>query len=260
MISFDFVDSPGASRAPLLFVHGFPLTRSMWQAQRQPLGGIFPDLRGFGSSRFATTAPGMVTMEEFADDLCALLDRQQIARVTLCGLSMGGYIAWQFVRKYPDRLQSLILCDTRAVADSAEGAAGRRKTADDVVVQGPGMVAEAMLPKLLSPRTAERQPDVVALMRDTILAQDPVGIAAALRGMAARPDASALLPGIRLPTLVIVGEDDKIATPDEMRGIAEAIPGATFVIIPDAGHMSPLENPAAFNLAVQKFLEAQGSP
>jgi pimeloyl-ACP methyl ester carboxylesterase len=241
---------------PLLFVHGFPLDHTMWSAQLAAFAPrrrvIAPDLRGFGASQ----AQGeTVTMEDFADDLEALLDGLQIHEpVAFCGLSMGGYIAFPFVRKYAARLRSLVLCDTRAAADSSEAAANRLKVAEQVLAEGAEVVANAMTPKLFSKRTASEQPETVAAMRRVMAATKPAAIAAAQRGMAARADSTALLPTIRVPTLVVVGAEDAIAPVDEMRGMAAAIPGAEFVIVPDAGHMAPLENPAAFNAALEKFL------
>ena len=241
---------------PLLFVHGFPFDHSMWRAQLAEFARthlvIAPDLRGFGQS---TVTPGTVSMAQFADDLAGLLDSLHVAEpVTFCGLSMGGYIAWAFVERHLARLHSLILCDTRAVADTADAAAGRLKTADEVLSRGPEVLARAMLPKLVAAGTSQRAPELVEELRQTMLRAAPEGIAAALRGMAARPDRQALLPTIRVPTLVIVGEDDIISPAAEMRSLAEAIPGARFAEIPQAGHMAPLENPAAVNDALRSFL------
>jgi pimeloyl-ACP methyl ester carboxylesterase len=241
---------------PLLFVHGFPLDHTQWNAQlsvfAQTHRVLAPDLRGFGASE---PKPGTMTMEQFADDLAALLDSLQIAQpAVLCGLSMGGYIAFQFARKYASRLKALVLCDTRAVADTPEGAQARRKMADEVQVSGVAGVADAMLPKLLAPDTKNRHAEAVEAVRTMISAASPAGISAAQRGMAARPDSSQLLSQINIPTLVLVGQHDSISTVDEMRTIASAISSAQFQIIADAGHLSPLENSAAFNSALRDFL------
>ncbi|HXT58560.1 MAG TPA: alpha/beta fold hydrolase [Pirellulales bacterium] len=241
---------------PLLFVHGFPLDHTMWQAQLPAFAPrrrvIAPDLRGFGASE---SRGETVTMEDFADDLAALLDAMQVQEpVVLCGLSMGGYIAFPFARKHTARLRSLVLCDTRAAADSPEAAANRWKVAEQVLAEGAEVVAQAMLPKLFGKRTVAEQPETVAAMRRVMAATKPAAIAAAQRGMAARSDSTALLPEIRVPTLVVVGAEDAIAPVEEMRSMAAAIPGAEFVVVPGAGHMAPLENPAAFNAALREFL------
>jgi 3-oxoadipate enol-lactonase len=241
---------------PILLAHGFPLDHSMWDEQIGPLAArgqvITPDLRGFGGSQVIA---GTATMEQMADDLNALLDTLAIDRpIVFCGLSMGGYVAFQFWRKYRSRLRALVLCDTRAVADTPEAASARLKLASSVLTEGTRGLAEAMVPKLFGPATLESQPGIVEAQREKVLAAPPEGVAAALRGLAARSDVTDYLPQIALPTLVIVGQDDAISPVDEMRGIAAAIAGAEFVSIPRAGHLSPLENPAAFNEAIEQFL------
>jgi len=241
---------------PLVLVHGFPLDHSMWAGQMDVLARrwrvIVPDLRGFGQSG---VTDGTVTMEQFADDLAALLDHLQIREpVVLCGLSMGGYIAFAFWRKHAARLRGLILCDTRSAADTPEGAAGRQAMADRVLKEGPRSVVEMMAPKLFSPKTLAERPQLAEAMKQVMLRTDPRGIAAAARGMAQRPDATPDLPKIACRTLVLVGEDDAISPAAEMRGIAERIPQARLAIIPRAGHMAPLERPAEVNQAIDEFL------
>jgi len=244
------------SGTPLLLVHGFPLDHSMWRGQLDGLSDICrviaPDLRGFGQS---SVTPGTVTMQQMADDLAALLDALKITQpVVFCGLSMGGYVAWQFALRHRARLAKLILCDTRAVADSGEAAAGRRKMAERVLTEGAKVVAEAMLPKLFAPATATQQPQVVEETRQVILRSQPAGIAAALLGMAERPDVTPQLPSIDVPALVICGQHDAIVPPAEMRQIAEKLPHGKYVEIANAGHMAPLEQPAAANAAIRAFL------
>lgn len=244
------------SGTPLVLVHGFPVDHSMWHGQIDGLAArcrvIAPDLRGFGR----TPPDGeCVSMEQFADDLAALLDGLHIVEpVVLCGLSMGGYIALQFWRRHRARLAGLVLCDTRAAADAAETAVARRSTADRVVREGPGFLADAMLPRLFSDEVRQGRPQLIDSVRSVIMATSPAGIAAASRGMAERPDMTQSLAQIACPTMVIVGQNDVISPPAEMRGIAEAIPGATLVDISSAGHMSPLENPAEVNAALRAFL------
>ena len=191
-------------------------------------------------------------MEQYADDLAELLDALGINEpIVLVGFSMGGYIAWQFVRKYADRLRALVQCDTRAVADTDEARAGRIKMAENVAEWGSGRVAEMMGPKLFSPAArSKRSRELMAEVRRVVESTSPAAIAAAQRGMAARPDMTGLLPQIRVPTLVIVGDADAISPPAEMQSIAAAIPNAEFVVIPDAGHMTTMENPAAVNDAL----------
>jgi 3-oxoadipate enol-lactonase len=249
--------------SPLLFVHGFPFDHSMWANQIDALAPqyrvIAPDLRGFGRSAGETPSLRHTTMEQFADDLAAMLDALGIDEpLVYCGLSMGGYIAFQFWRKYGERLRAMVLCDTRAVADTPEGAAARGVMADRVLAEGPSAVVETMLPRLFCEATLQQRPEVVESLRRVMMGNSPEGIAAAARGMAVRPDMTPALAEIRCPTLLIAGQEDVISTTAEMRGIARAIPGAQFVEIPAAGHMSPLENPAAVNAAILDFLASSG--
>jgi pimeloyl-ACP methyl ester carboxylesterase len=240
----------------ILFVHGFPLDHTMWSAQIVKFSRthrvIAPDLRGFGGTDGSLYS---VSMEQFSDDLADLLTALQVDRpVTFCGLSMGGYIGWQFAFRHADWLGRLILCDTRAAADSPEAAANRLKMADIVIKEGPEPVAWAMMPKLFAASTSERQPEIIEQVRHVVLATAPTAIAAAHRGMAVRRDMVSELPKIAVPTLIVVGEKDAISPPAEMKAIADAIPGAAFALIPDAGHMAPMENPIAVNAAIREFL------
>ena len=244
----------------LLLVHGFPLDHTMWAGQIDGLAGthrvLAPDLRGFGTS---TVTAGTVTMERMADDLARLLDALEIRDpLTFCGLSMGGYVAWQFFRRHPAKVARLILCDTRAQADTDQAAAARRETAERVLVDGPELLADAMIDKLFAPSTHLDHPERIQATRNTILNTDPEGIAAAARGMAQRPDVTGMLPDIDVPALVLCGRHDTISTVDEMRQIAAAIPEARFVEISAAGHMAPLENPNEVNRAIRSFLHADG--
>jgi 3-oxoadipate enol-lactonase len=247
---------------PVLLVHGFPLDHTMWDAQIDALCERFrviaPDLRGFGQTPLGDTdANAGVSMEHYADDLAELLDAVGIEEpIVLLGFSMGGYIAWQFVRKYANRLRALIQYDTRAAADTDEARAGRLKMADNVAEWGAARVAEMMGPKLVARAAYESQLPVVKAVRRIVERTSPAGIAAAQRGMAARPDMTAFLPKITMPTLIVVGAEDAISPPPEMNSIADAIPGSKYVIIPNSGHMTPMENPAAVNAAIREFLDS----
>ena len=241
---------------PLLFVHGFPLDHTLWQPQLESLSDIAqviaPDLRGFGQS----DAPeGVYTMEAQADDLAALLDILHIERAVVCGLSMGGYIALAFWRRYASRVLGLLLVDTRAGADAPAARQARLDTAERVKQEGTAFVVEDMLPRLLAEVTRQSRPDVVEFARAMMLRQSPAGVVGALLGMAERPDSTPMLPTISVPTLAVFGAEDVI-TPAETEGrsLAAAIPGAKLVVTPNAGHLSNLEQPEAFNATVHEFL------
>lgn len=246
----------GAGR-PLALVHGFPLDHCMWDAQIAALATqwrvLAPDLRGFGRSG---ASDGPVAMRQFAADLAGLLDVLALNEpIVLGGLSMGGYIAFSFWEANPARVAGLILCDTRAAADAPAVAESREHTARRVLSEGPQFLADAMTPKLFAAATLSERPALVAAARDVMLKTDPRGIAAAALGMAVRPDMTARLPQIACPALVVVGAEDVISPPAEMRGIARAMPRARFVEIAGAGHMSPLEQPEAVNRAIEQFLQ-----
>jgi pimeloyl-ACP methyl ester carboxylesterase len=248
--------SPDESEHLVVLLHGYPLNRSMWLAQMHSLGTwpvCAPDLRGHGES-FAND--GVYTMDLLADDVMETLDELHLRRpVVLGGLSMGGYVALAAIARYPDRFRGLILMDTRAAADAPEAAANREAQARQVEATGEiDPIIDAMLPRLFAPATPQRQPQLVDEVLAMMLGTMPLGIIGALRGMAARPDRTAELPSIRVPTLVLAGADDGLITPDEMRRMAAAIPNARFEIIPDAGHLAPMENPAACNTAILDFL------
>jgi 3-oxoadipate enol-lactonase len=243
---------------PLLLIHGYPLDHTLWQPQVNGLADIArviaPDLRGFGQS----DAPkGAYTMETHADDLRALLDVLQVERAVVCGLSMGGYIALAFWRKYVDRVRGLILVDTRAGADAPAARQARLDMVEQVKQHGSAPAADAMLSRLLAPSTRQSRPDLVESIHAMMLRQRSTGIIGAQLGMAERPDSTAMLPTITVPTLVVFGAEDVI-TPAETEGrsLADAIAGAKLVIIPNAGHLSNLEQPEAFNAAVREFLSA----
>ena len=241
---------------PILLVHGFPLDHQMWHGQIRDLSEDFhviaPDLRGFGQS---DAAGSTVLMEQYADDLALLLDQIGVQqKVVLCGLSMGGYICWQFWRRHTDRISHLILCDTRSVPDPPEVAATRLETAQQVLEHGPGILVDGMIPKLFSQRTRLQNRSVVTATAQVIESAQREGVAAALRGMAQRVDATPWLSEIQLPTLVLCGQQDAISGVAEMQGIADAIPQSQFAVIPACGHMAPLEGPIHTNKSIREFL------
>lgn len=243
----------------VVFVHGFPFDGSLWDDQLERLPRRWrlaaPDLRGFGRSE-AGPDHGPLTMERFADDLALWLDHLGIERATLCGLSMGGYVAFAFWRRYRERVAALVLCSTRAGADSPEARQGRHALAERVRRDGARVVAETMIPKLLAPGTLKTQPAVEERLRRMIEAQPAESIARATEGMALREDSTALLPTIDVPVLVVAGTEDAVAPLAEAERMRDAIPDARLVEITSAGHLPNLEQPAAFDTALTHFLEA----
>lgn len=242
------------SGRPLLYVHGFPLDRTMWCYQVSELDGwmhIAPDLRGAGAS---DVPGGGYTMREYADDLVAVLDAVGAPRAVCCGLSMGGYVLFELLRRHPERVLGLILCDTKAEADSAEAKRGRDELAGVARADGMTAVASRLLPKLLGRSTRDANPLLVREVQEMVLRSPVNGVVGALAAMRDRADAVALLPEIRVPTLAVCGAEDEFTPPSVMRPMADRIPEARYVEIAAAGHMAPLERPEAVNRAIAEFL------
>lgn len=242
---------------PLVLLHAFPLARAMWRPQAEAFAPAYrvltPDLRGFGgTSRF----DGPPSVDRMADDVAELLDAVAIAEpVVLGGLSMGGYVALAFVRRHAGRLRGLILADTRAEADSREGKANRDRLIVFARSHPVGDVVGELLPKLVGDTTRARRPGLVAELRRIASAQSAEGIIGALQAVRDRPDSTPLLPGIRVPTLVLVGGEDVLTPPALAQALAKAIPDARLARIEWAGHLANLEQPEAFNAAVRSYLE-----
>ena len=242
---------------PVIFLHAFPLNRTMWEGQmtallnEQQFRLVALDWRGFGESELNTDVS---TMEMFADDLAALMDALGMDSAILCGLSMGGYAAFAFLRKHPQRVKALVLADTRPGADSEESKTNRESLAQLAEAEGTEAVANLQVPRILSEYTRQQHPEVEIRVRRMIDAATPAGIAAAARGMAQRSDASDILTRIACPTLVVVGEQDALTTPDIAQEYASSIPGAQVAVIPNAGHLSNLEQPEAFFDVLRNFL------
>lgn len=239
----------------ILFVHGYPLARSIWSNQMEALDGwrrIAPDLRGMGESEAPDLGYGMAT---YAEDLIAILDHLGVERTVVAGLSMGGYVAFELVRRCRARIMGLVLVDTRAEADSADARRRRESAAQQAREHGAAAIADAMLPDMVAPGTKERDPALADRVWRLMAATPVPGIIGALSAMRDRPDSTALLPTLGdIPTLVLVGAEDRITPPEGARAMADRIPGAHVVVVPGAGHLTPLEAPEATTTEVRQFL------
>jgi pimeloyl-ACP methyl ester carboxylesterase len=249
-----FFQSTGAG-VPVLMMHAFPLNQTMFQGQRQSLSDI-ARLWTFDAPGVGESMPAAVTIDDIADIAAALLDSEKVERAVVGGVSMGGYAAFSFARRHADRLQGLILANTRAIADSEEAKKGRREMAAAAREKGAAEIANRMLPKLLGETTHQQRPAVVARVRSIVESIAPDAMARLLDALANRSDSTGLLEQIKAPTLVIAGRQDTIATPEESRQWASRIPGARFVAIEGAGHLPNLETPEAFDKAVREFIES----
>lgn len=246
--------SDTGSGLPIVFLHAFPLNRTMWAEQEAALSSQFRvitiDLRGHGES----DAPlWHYTIDQAADDVRALLDHLSIRQALFVGLSMGGYILLTFYRKYADRVKGMVLADTRAQADTPEGKAGRFQMAQIAYKQGPSAIADIMIPKLLSPATIQTRPEILQRVRTMIEGNQMSGIVGDLMAMAERPDSVPLLKQIACPTQIIVGELDQATPPADAKLMAEQIPHARLAVIPRAAHLANLEQPEAFTRLIEEF-------
>jgi 3-oxoadipate enol-lactonase len=242
---------------PVLFIHGYPLNRELWQPQVDGLSGsgriLALDLRGHGDSQAVN---GPYSMDLLASDCIALLNALEIRKpIVVCGLSMGGYVALALYRNYPERLDGLILAATRANADSPEGKANRDAAASLAKEKGVEAVVESMLPKMMSPKTYQQKPELVQRAKKIMEHTSLEGALGDLMGMKERPDSRPTLGTIDIPTLVIHGADDQIISAEETRQMHSQIQGAVLETVPEAGHLLNLEQPEIFNQAVKRFIQ-----
>lgn len=242
------------SGLPVVFLHAFPLNRTMWDPQVGALVAecrcIAIDFRGMGDSKGAEP----YTMDRYADDIAGVLDALQIERAVVCGLSMGGYVAFAFWRRHKERVRALVLADTRATADTVEVVERRRELIEVAETQGSAGVANMQIAGLVGKTTRDKRPDIYDATH-RMIAQAPVeGVIGGLEAMMARPDSTATCATIDVPTLIVVGDEDAITPPKEAKKLAAAIRGSRLEILQGAGHLSNVERPASFNTVMSEFL------
>jgi pimeloyl-ACP methyl ester carboxylesterase len=236
-------------------LHAFPLNARMWEGQRSLADTgwrvIAPQLRGFDGG---VGDPPAASVDDYAGDVIDLLDALHVKQAVVCGLSMGGYVAFALLRLAARYVQGLVLADTRSQADTNEGVAGRTRLLQLVLDKGPSAVADEMIPKLLGDTTRSTRPAVVELVRSLAVANSADAIAGAIRALMTRPDSTPLLQSIHVPTLVVVGDEDGLTPPSASADMHRAIAGSELLRIPQAGHLSNLEQPELFNAALAAFL------
>jgi pimeloyl-ACP methyl ester carboxylesterase len=256
----------GGDGPAVILLHGYPFNRSMWREQIDFLSArgfraIAPDLVAQTSvcdssaRNHRLKSMPLTTMKEMAQDTAALMDELRIDSAVVCGLSMGSYVALEFVRLFPKRVRALVLAGARAQGPDENEKQSREQQARRILAEGMAFVADAMLPKLLAPRTLAEKPNVVSRVREMIFHTDPQGAAAAQRGMAARRDYSSDLSDIEAPTLIIAGREDRIRNPDDAVFIQRSITNSHLESIDNAGHLMNMEQVDVFNNAVLRFLE-----
>ncbi|NTU68762.1 MAG: alpha/beta fold hydrolase [Chlorobiaceae bacterium] len=252
-----YLGDAGGEAGTVLLLHAFPLSAAMWEPQVSALqaagyGVVAPHVYGFDGS---PSRPGW-SMEEYAQDLCALLDSLGCGKVTVVGLSMGGYQAFAFWRLLAERTASIVLCDTRANADGPEALVQRQEFRKVVEKNGPAEAAARMVPNFFAPRTYGSQPELVSRVSDMILRQPAADISEAMRAIAERPDSISLLPAITCPVLCINGESDIVTPVITASDMHASIPGSKLELLPDAGHLSNLDQPDLFNRLLLAHLKS----
>jgi pimeloyl-ACP methyl ester carboxylesterase len=239
---------------PVVFLHAFPLNRTMWAPQTSALAAewrcIAIDFRGFGESAPA----GPFTIDRYADDVGELLGEIGVRRAIVVGLSMGGYVAFALWRRHAPRVRALVLADTRAGADSPETRERRLELMALARSAGAAAVADRQLVGLLGKTTRERRPDIGNAVRATAASATVDGIVGGLEAMLGRPDSTETLSTLTIPTLIVAGEEDVTTPAKEARTMHTAIRGSRFELLANAGHLSNVERPAAFNAVLSEFL------
>jgi len=241
---------------PVAFVHGFPHNRTLWAPQVSALVDrarcIALDLRGFGES----SRNGPFTIDQYADDVAMLLRMLGIERTVLAGLSMGGYVAFAFWRRHREMVRALVLADTRAGADTEEGRTKRRALIDLARSRGSDAVADGQIMGMIGKSTREKRPALIDGVHRMLSSASVDGISGALEAMMGRMDSTPTLATIDVPTLVVVGAEDVLTPVSEAEILHDAIRGSRLEVIEQAGHVSNLERPAAFNHVLSEFLAA----
>jgi 3-oxoadipate enol-lactonase len=255
-----YLDMPAAGQGrpagTLVLIHGFPLNPIMWEPQF-PLAErgwriIVPELRGFGAG---AGDPPTTSVDDYAGDTIDLLDALHVETAVICGLSMGGYVAFSMFRHAPTCFRAMVLADTKSQGDSPEAVAGRKSMQHLVRDKGQAAVADALLPKLVGDTTRRIRPDVIEDLRRQITRSSVESIAGALDALMTRPDSTPTLSTIHCPVQIIVGEEDAITPPPLSEQMRHDIAGSELVVIKGAGHMSNMEQPQLFNDVLARFLE-----
>jgi 3-oxoadipate enol-lactonase len=248
-------DDVGEGRIPIVFLHGFPFDKTMWQAQLDYLQTthrvIACDIRGFGKS---TDEESHLGMDLFANDLILFIDKLGLEKVIICGLSMGGYIALNAMKRFPSRFEALILCDTQCIADSHEVKTKRYKTIDEVNEYGETNFNEGFIKNVFHEDSLINKPEVVEQLRSVVFSNSRHIISQGLIALAERSETCSVLEEITVPTLIICGREDVVTPLDESKFMNKQIKGSVLHVINNAGHVSNLEEPIKFNKLLRDFL------
>ena len=241
---------------PVVLLHPFPCNREFWNPAAAAFESnyrlILPDLRGHGDSGIGE---GPALMQKYASDIARVLDAAGIGRAVFIGCSIGGYILFEFWRRFRARVTALAICDSRPQADNAEARANRLNAAAAVLEQGTEQFLDTMIPKLMGRTTVATRPDLVEGARAMMRKMSAEDISLVQQGMAARPDSVADLKSINVPTLIVTGEEDVLSTVADSELMRQNIAGSQLKVIPKAGHYAPWEQPEAVGKVLRQFLD-----
>lgn len=251
-----FYTEQGATNAlPVIFLHGFPFSHEMWKEQLQLVGqkyrAISYDIRGHGKT---DPSDHQYSVDSHVEDLFALMAHLKISKAVLVGLSMGGYIVLRAMEKKPDAVSALVLCDTKSEADNNEAKLKRFDTIAAIKKNGTDAFSQAYVKNVFAPESFQTKPAAVEMIRRTVQSTPVLCIAGNFLALASRTDTTESLSKIKVPTLIMVGEKDPVTTPANAKSMHERIKGSELVVIPDAAHMSNLENPSVFNEQLLQFI------
>lgn len=248
-------DDVGQGNIPVIFLHGYPFDKSMWREQLNALQDSYRliacDLRGFGRSTDEETP---LSMDLFSDDLIAFMEQLHIDKAVLCGLSMGGYIALNACKKFPERFEALVLCDTQCIADTVEKKKKRYETISEIEVDGVDDFNEKFIQSVFHKDSLSNKKELVEQMRGVVFHNSPYIISQGLVALAERSETCSSLGEVAVPALIICGREDKVTPLSESEFMHENIPDSQLRVIDNAGHLSNLEQPAEFNKHLSDFL------
>ncbi len=240
----------------ILFVHGFPFDHNMWKEQIKEFISdyycITYDIRGLGES---SSGDGQYSIETFIEDISFIIKELDLKKPILCGLSMGGYIAFRAIEKMEDKFGGIILCDTKPEADNNEAKLKRAEGIRKINEEGLKSFIPDFIKNCFSEEFQIRHSIEYNKIVENSLKFDPLGVKGCLLAMAGRTDTSSYLPQIKIPTLILCGEKDNLTPPATMKGISDKISNSEFYIVPASGHMSPIENPNFVNEKILLYLK-----
>lgn len=256
-INHSYIDEGPAEVPVIIFIHGFPLNKSMWNKQIESLKDdcrvIAYDIRGHGNSEMGDAD---FSIDLFAKDLLAFMDALKFEKAIVCGLSMGGYIALNAIENHPERFSGLVLSDTNCTADTLEGKEKRMKTIESIKENGVEKLANDMVINLFAPETFQMNPTEIALAREMIVKTSKQSLYNTLHALAGRKETCSKLKNIKVPVLILVGKEDKITPPEAASAMHEKITNSSLHVISNAGHLSNMENPDEFNNQLKKFVKS----